>query len=161
MRTFLLAVVLVAVTALGAQKKKVTFEFQRADVHEVLRLLAEVKKVNLMVADDVQGRVTLRLVNVTADDAFDAVLASQGLGVETKGTIVRVATIERLAQEAKARADLVHQQEIAGELQTTFIPVSYASADQMAPLVKAQLSERGTVTVDERTNTLIVRDIKR
>jgi type IV pilus assembly protein PilQ len=162
MRPLLLLAVVFSLTAAAKPPPlKISLEVQRADLHGLLRVLGEAGRLNFVVGDEVTGTVTLRLRNVTLAEAIDAVLASRGLGTERLGSIVRVAPLAQLAAEAKARADLVTAREAGGPLVTSLIRVNYASADAIAPLVKAQLSPRGTVAVDARTNTLIVRDVER
>jgi type IV pilus assembly protein PilQ len=139
--------------------KRVTFEFKDIDIHNLLRVIAEVSKKNIVVADDVKGTVTIRLRNVPWDQALELILRSKGLGKEELGNIVRVAPLATLEAEAKLREErkksLMRQEELVVRL----IPVNYATADDMKSRVKEVLSERGTVTVDTRTNVLIVRDI--
>jgi type IV pilus assembly protein PilQ len=159
MRSLVLAVVLLTAPVF-AEARKVTFEVQRADLQGMLSVLAEVMKVNLVVADGVRGQVTVRLRNVTAQEAFQVVLDAHSLGVEKKGNIWRVAPLTQLASEAEARARLKKAQHESAELETTLMPVSYANANDLVPHVKAMLSDRGTVAVDARTNTLIIRDVR-
>ncbi|HLL52721.1 MAG TPA: type IV pilus secretin PilQ [Myxococcaceae bacterium] len=139
--------------------KKVSFEFKDIDIHNLLRVIAEVSKKNVVVADDVQGKVTIRLRNVPWDQALELVLRSKGLGKEELGNILRVAPLKTLEEEAKLREErrkaLVRQEELLVQL----IPVNYAGAKEMADRVKEVLSERGSVAVDARTNVLIIRDI--
>lgn len=156
----MLLVGLISVSALAANRPlKISLEVQKADIHGLLRFLGEAGQVNFVIGDDVGGTVTVRLRNVTVADAIDAVLAARGLGQERKGNIIRVAPLAQLAAEAKARADLVAANDAAAPLQTTLIRVNYARAEDLAGAVRGQLSPRGTVAVDVRTNTLIVRDV--
>ena len=140
--------------------KRVSFEFKDIDIHNLLRVMAEVSKKNIVVADDVKGTVTIRLHNVPWDQALELILRSKGLGKEEMGNIVRVAPLKTLEEEAKLREErrkaLVRQEELLVQL----IPVNYAVAADMSARVKDVLSERGTVTVDTRTNVLIIRDIQ-
>ncbi len=158
MRLFLL-VGLLSVPAVAAQPLKISLEVQKADIHSLLRFFGEVGKVNFIAGDDVSGQVTVRLRNVTVQDAIDSVLATRGLGQERMGNIIRVAPLAQLASEAKARADLRVAKEAAAPLETTMIRINYARASDIAKAVQGTLSPRGSVVVDERTNTLIVRDV--
>jgi type IV pilus assembly protein PilQ len=139
--------------------KRVSFEFKDIDIHNLLRVIAEVSKRNIVVADDVKGTVTIRLRNVPWDQALELILRSKGLGKEELGNIVRIAPLQILEAEAKLREErkksLMRQEDLVVRL----IPINYATAADMATRVKEVLSERGTVTVDTRTNVLIVRDI--
>ena len=141
-------------------EKRITLEVQKADVQSVLRVFAELMHLNLVVADDVAGQVTLSLRNVRISDAFQVVLDARGLGYEKQaGNILRVAPLKTLTDEAEARARLADAKLSSKKLETRLIPVNYADAAELVPQVKALLSPRGTVTVDKRTNTLIVRDV--
>ena len=154
-----------AYAALGAPRqrrysgKRVSFEFKDIDIHNLLRVIAEVSKKNVVVADDVTGRVTIRLRNVPWDQALELILRSKGLGKEEIGNIVRVAPLKTLEEEAKLRAERKKALQVQEELVVRLIPVNYAIADQMKDRVKDVLTDRGTVTVDTRTNVLIVKDV--
>jgi len=139
--------------------KKVSFEFKDIDIHNLLRVIAEVSKKNIVVADDVTGKVTIRLRNVPWDQALDIILASKGLGKEEIGEIIRVAPLKTLEDEARSREERKKALRRQEDLVVQLIPVNYAQADQMSSRVKDVLTERGTVAVDTRTNTLVVRDI--
>jgi type IV pilus assembly protein PilQ len=139
--------------------KKVSFEFKDIDIHNLLRVIAEVSKKNIVVADDVAGKVTIRLRNVPWDQALDIILASKGLGKEEIGEIIRVAPLKTLEEEARSREERKKALRRQEELVVQLIPVNYAEAEKMSARVKDVLSERGTVAVDARTNTLVVRDI--
>ncbi|HZX42309.1 MAG TPA: type IV pilus secretin PilQ, partial [Myxococcaceae bacterium] len=139
--------------------KKVSFEFKDIDIHNLLRVIAEVSKKNIVVADDVTGKITIRLRNVPWDQALDIILASKGLGKEEIGDIIRVAPLKTLEDEARSREERKKALRRQEELVVQLIPVNYANATDMASRVKDVLSERGTVAVDGRTNTLVVRDI--
>jgi type IV pilus assembly protein PilQ len=159
MRLAFFAVVLLAFSSFAATPKRVSFEFANADVHSVLRLFSEVGHFNLVTSEAVSGKVTVSLRNVPWDVAMRAVLASKGLGAERTDNIVRVAPLSQFADEASQRSRLQKAQFETLPLQTTLIRVNYASAVEMAQQVKSTLSSRGTVSVDTRTNTLIIRDV--
>ena len=139
--------------------KKVSFEFKDIELHNLLRIIAEVSKKNIVVADDVSGKVTIRLRNVPWDQAFDLILRSKQLGKEDLGNIVRVAPLKTLEEESKLREARKKSEKALEDLVVQLIPVNYATAGEMSTRVKDVLSERGTVSVDARTNTLIVRDV--
>ncbi|HEX8437207.1 secretin and TonB N-terminal domain-containing protein [Archangium sp.] len=162
-RAVLLAVALAAAPALAAppkETKRITLDVTRANIHDVLRMLADVGRMNLVVADEVQGTVTLKLRNVPWTEALDVVLASRGLGMQKQGNILRVAPLKALQEEAEALARLKKAKAESAPLRTFFIPVSHANAAEMAQHVKGVLSPRGSVSVDTRTNTLIVTDVE-
>jgi type IV pilus assembly protein PilQ len=149
--------------AAGSQRvytgQRLSMDFVNADIRNVLRLIGDVSGLNVVAGDDVQGKLTVRLVDVPWDQALEVILKTRGLGQVREGNIVRIAPAERLASEearnlerAKAAEDLV-------PLITDIIPVSYASAQEISPQVSSVLSERGSVSVDARTNALLVKDV--
>ncbi len=139
--------------------KRVSFEFKDIDIHNLLRIIAEISKKNIVVADDVTGKITVRLRNVPWDQALELVLRSKSLGKEEFGNIIRVAPLATLEAEAKAKLERRKAQLDSQPLSVSLVPVNYATAGDMATRVKEVLSARGNVAVDARTNTLIVRDL--
>ena len=139
--------------------KRVSFEFKDIDIHNLLRIIAEISKKNIVVADDVTGKVTVRLRNVPWDQALELVLRSKGLGKEDLGNIIRVAPLATLEAESKLREERAKSLKRQEDLVVSLVPVNYATADSMKDRIKEILSERGNVTTDPRTNTLIVRDV--
>lgn len=143
----------------GYVGKRVSFEFKDIDIHNLLRIIAEISKKNIVVADDVTGKITIRLRNVPWDQALDLILRSKSLGKEEFGNIIRVAPLAKLEEEAKGRLERKKNARLARDLTVALIPVNYATATAMAARVKEVLTERGNVATDDRTNTLIVRDL--
>lgn len=138
----------------------VSMDFQNADLRAVLRVFAEISALNLVIDPSVQGEVNVALTQVPWDQAFDVILRASGLGYERDGPVVRIASLERLQQEAEARAVLAQREAEAGELVVFTRTLSYARADDLVPLLTgAFLSPRGEVFTDGRTNTLIIRDL--
>jgi type II secretory pathway component HofQ len=137
----------------------VTLNVKDADIHNVLRLLADAGKVNIVVPEEVKGRVTVNLKDVPWLKALDSVLASKGLGREKIGNVIHVDTLERLRARQEHRAAIAKAREESAALLTVLIPLRYAKANDMKPLVASLLTKRGTVAVDVRTNTLIVTDV--
>jgi len=138
---------------------RVSLEFQDANIQDVLRLIAEVSKLNLILSDEVKGQVTLKLIDVPWDQALDILLTSRGLDKVQQGNILRVAPIESLKKEremALANDKAAKQLE---PLRLKLFNVNYATSGEMATRIKNLLSERGSVDMDTRTNTLIVEDI--
>src|SRR5690606_18565036 len=138
---------------------RVSFEFKDIDIHNLLRVIAEVSKKNIIVADDVKGTVTIRLRNVPWDQALDLILRTKGLGKEVEGNIIRIAPLQTLQAEREAAAKAQEAKEVAQPLLVRIIPVNYALASEIAPKVRDLLTKRGSLTVDQRTNTLIVKDV--
>ena len=142
------------------QSDLISINLQDADVRHVLRLLAEKSRLNFVVAEDVGGKLTLKLRNVRWSEALKVVLSARSLGMEQEGSIVRIAPLARLQEEAAMR-ERIRKVEFEGRpLKTRIVQVNYARAEDMAQQVKATLTERGSVTVDSRTNTLIIRDVE-
>lgn len=134
--------------------QKISLDFQNADIHNVLRLLAEVSKLNIVTSDDVTGKVTLKLDRVPWDQALDVVLAAKGLGMIRTGNVIRVAPLARVAEENKRLMEL--QQ--VGPMVTEYIQVNYGKAEKLKDQIDKIRSERGSVTFDERTNKIVIKD---
>lgn len=139
--------------------RRVSFEFKDIDIHNLLRVIAEVSKRNIVVSDDVKGKITIRLRNVPWDQALDLVLKTKGLGKEVTGNIIRIAPLQQLEQERALVAKANEARENSEPLKVRIVPVNYALAKDVENKVKDLLTKRGSVTIDDRTNTLIVRDI--
>ena len=142
--------------------ERLTLNFQEIETRAVLQLLADASGQNIVVSDSVNGNVTLRLQNVPWDQALDIVLRTKGLDKRRQDNVIIVAPQEELA--AREKADLAAKkdmQELA-PLRAEYVQVNYAKASEMAALIKTQngslLSPRGSVAVDERTNTLLLQD---
>ncbi|MBN9683162.1 MULTISPECIES: type IV pilus secretin PilQ [unclassified Corallococcus] len=140
--------------------KRVSFEFKDIDIQNLLRVIAEISKRNIVVADDVSGRVTIRLRNVPWDQALDLILRTKQLGQEQVGNIIRIAPLKTLEEEARLRQERKKSLQQQEDLLVSLVPVNYAVAGDMSARVKDVLSDRGTVTVDTRTNVLIIKDIR-
>jgi len=170
-------------SVLGAPKpivykgSRVTFNFQDIPVRSVLQLLADVSNLNIVAADSVQGNVTLRLVNVPWDQALDVILRAKGLAKRQNGNVIWVAPQTDLAKYEEDIANAREKQLNSAQLVTDYIPINYGSAQQIADLLtsgaktgnvgggggsssaeRGFLSPRGSVSFDERTNTLLVND---
>ncbi|MFQ5982396.1 MAG: type IV pilus secretin PilQ, partial [Woeseiaceae bacterium] len=144
--------------------QRLTLNFQDIETRAVLQLLAETSGRNIVVSDTVQGNVTLRLRNVPWDQALDIVMTTKGLDMRQNGNVIIVAPAEEIA--ARETADLEARQAIneLEPLYSEFLQVNYAKAADLAALISAaegqnsMLSERGSVAIDDRTNTLLVQD---
>ena len=152
-------------TAAEKQKKEFAFKgerlslnFQSIEVRAVLQLIADFTDLNLITSDTVKGNVTLRLKNVPWDQALDIILRSKGLAMVKDGNVVSVAPAEELA----ARSKLDQTIEAQAPLISESIQINYAKASDFTKLLKTKdnslLSARGSVSVDERTNQLLIRD---
>jgi type IV pilus assembly protein PilQ len=141
--------------------RKLSLDFKDADIKNILRLIAEVSNLNIIAGDDVSGKITMRLVEVPWDQALEIILQSKSLGMTRVGNVVRIAPLETLKREVQAELQARKAKESLEDLVLELIPVNYATGKEILPQVKSILSERGDVKVDERTNTLIIKDISR
>jgi type IV pilus secretin PilQ/predicted competence protein len=141
---------------------RVSLDFKDADVLNVLRVLADVSKLNIVATDDVQGKVTLHLNDVPWDQALDLVLRANRLEKTHEGNVIRISTVNRLREERESLRAAQDAEKELEPLRVKYLKVNYARADEeLIDKVKGVLTERGSVTFDERTNTIIVRDIQR
>ncbi len=160
----------------------ISLDLKDADINNVIRLLADVSNLNIVATDDVEGTITLRLFDVPWDQALDIVLQVQSLESVREGNVLRISTIKRLREE---REEIAKAQEAAREiepLEVAYMRVHYHKAKLVADLISGAarsqrttnrggggnrqnllevgvLSKRGSVMVDQFTNTLIVRDV--
>jgi type IV pilus assembly protein PilQ len=139
--------------------RRIDLDLKDADIHNILRLLADVGHVNIVTGDDVNGNVTIRMRNVPWDEALDVVLQAKGLGMQRAGNLIRVAPMTQLNKERELRLAQLKQELDLAPLETRLIPVSYAHAGDLQSRAKDLLSPRGSMAVDERTNVIIARDI--
>jgi len=139
--------------------RRINIDLKDADIHNVLRLLADTGHVNIVTADDVGGTITIRMVNVPWDQVLDVVLQAKGLGMVRTGNLIRVALLTQLQKERELKLAQMKQEYELTPLETRLIPISYAHADELQQRAKELLSPRGSIAVDERTNVLIARDI--
>lgn len=134
-----------------------------ADVTEVLRTFAQISGLNIVVQPGVQGVVTAELENVPWDQALEQILKINGLSYELEGNVMRIAPVAILRQEAQEKQQLAQAQALSIPLRTVFRRLSYADADQLAGLLRTGqaglLSQRGSVIVDGRTNSLIIKEL--
>jgi len=138
----------------------ISLDFQGADLRAVLRTFAEISGLNIVIDPAVQGTVDVALRDVPWDQALDIILRANKLGYLVDGTIVRIAPLNVLADEEAQRRKLGEEQALAGQLGVLTKTLSYAKAEELqALLTKSALSQRGTVQVDARTNTLIITDL--
>lgn len=138
----------------------ISMDFQGVDLRSVLRTFAEISGLNMVIDPDVQGTVDIVLTDVPWDQALEVILRGNQLDYTVDGTIVRIAKVDTLKREQDSRVQLAQSAAQAGALAVRTYTLSYAKADQAAPLIRsALLSPRGNVQIDARTNTLIVTDL--
>jgi type IV pilus assembly protein PilQ len=139
--------------------RRIDIDLKDADIHNILRLLADTGHVNIVTADDVAGTITIRMRNVPWDQVLDVVLQAKGLGMVRQGNLIRVAPLAQLQKEREFRLAQQKQEYELTPLETRLIPISYAQANELQARAKELLSPRGSLSVDERTNVLIARDV--
>lgn len=147
---------------------RVTFNFQDIPVRSVLQLIADVSDLNIVVADSVGGNLTLRLTNVPWDQALDIVMDARNLDMRRNGNVIWIGPTAEIAAREQQLLQAQLDRRILEPLQTVLIPISYAKAADLMTLIQEStnavdseyglLSERGSVTIDERTNTLLITD---
>jgi type IV pilus assembly protein PilQ len=141
--------------------ERISLDFQNADINDILRLIAEVSGLNIIAGGDVQGTVTTRMVDVPWDQALDVILKINGLSQERDGNIIRVAPLARFIAERQDRARARQTADQSEPTVTQLIPVNYATASELRTNLERLLSNRGSILIDERTNTLIVTDTRK
>jgi len=141
---------------------KLSLNFQDIEVRSVLQLLADFTELNIVVSDSVQGKVTLRLKNVPWDQALDIILQSKALAKRKDGNVIMIAPAEEISNRERIELEGLKQKTELAPLRTEFFQANYAKASELAELLKSGtgsiISDRGSVSVDERTNTLLIND---
>jgi type IV pilus assembly protein PilQ len=156
---------------------RLTFNFQDIPVRSALQLIADEAKLNLVASDSVGGSVTLRLVNTPWDQALDVILRAKGLDKRRSGNVIWIAPQAELANYEQSLADARQKAEDSAELISDYVPISYGKAEDIAKLLtqgamqstgggassassgsRGFLSARGSVSFDDRTNTLLIND---
>ena len=144
---------------------RITLDFQDIPVRDVLSIIAEESGLNVIASDGVQGNVTLNLTDVPWDQALDLVLRNHGLSARREGSVMMVAPTGELANLQRQTLETREQTEQLAPLTTEFLQIRYAKAEELAALLRGgegigMMSERGRITVDPRTNTLILQDTR-
>lgn len=141
--------------------KPITLNFQNVETRTALQILADVSGKNMVVSDSVNGSMALRLQNVPWDQALDIIVKSRGLATRETGNVIFIAPAEEIAAHEKLELEARKQVQQLAPLRSEFIQVNYAKATDVAAMLKGEnslLSERGKVSVDTRTNLLLVQD---
>ena len=143
--------------------QKISLNFQSIDIRAVLQILADASGKNIVVSDAVNGNITLRLQDVPWDQALDIILHTKGLATREYGNVLMVGTAAEIASQETAEASAQQSLQQVEPLQSAFIQVNYAKANDLAGLIKgagdnSMLSKRGSISVDTRTNTVLVQD---
>jgi type IV pilus assembly protein PilQ len=144
--------------------KRISIDFQNADIHNALRVIADVSGLNMVTSDDVKGTVTIKLKDVPWDQAFDVILESKDLDKMQMGNIVRIAPANKIKEAQERQLASMKVGEQLEPLITSVMTVNFANASEIAKIIKGKevgiVSERGSITAEDRTNVLIVKDIK-
>jgi type IV pilus assembly protein PilQ len=141
--------------------EKLSLNFQDIEVRTVLQIIADFTEFNLVASDTVQGNITLRLKNVPWDQALDIVLKSQGLAKQLIGNVMMIGPADQIANRQKIELEANKQVEEFAPLRTEFLQVRYAKATDLLALISSEgsmLTDRGTASVDARTNTILLQD---
>ena len=141
--------------------EKLSLNFQDIEVRSVLQLIADFTGLNLVASDTVAGRITLRLQNVPWDQALDLILRTKGLDKRQVGNVLLVAPADEIAARERLELESQRQMQELAPLRSEYMRINYARARDMEEIIRAEgslLSGRGSITVDERTNTLIIQD---
>jgi type IV pilus assembly protein PilQ len=153
--------------------ERLTLNFQDIDVRSVLQLLADTSGQNIVVSDSVTGNLTLRLQNVPWDQALDIVLRTKGLDKRRQDNVIIIGPTAELASREKAELAARKEVQELAPVRTEFMQVNYAKVSDLAKLIRptgagaagggaggrnSMLSQRGSLSIDERTNTLLVQD---
>jgi len=138
----------------------ISLDFKDGDLQDIFRLFADISGLNVVLNPGVSGKVTLKLTEVPWDQALDLILKTNGYGYTLEDNVIRIARLSDLQKEEQDRRKLAEEKALAGELQVWRKPLSYAKADALQGTVqKVALSARGTITLDPRTNTMIITDL--
>ena len=140
--------------------KRISLNFKDADLKDVFRLFHEITGYNIVLDPAVSGTLTIVLENVPEDQALDIILKNNGLDKVFENNVIRIATTQKLASEAAARKALLEAKELEEEPITFTRGLSYAKAKDVTPILKKIMSKRGDVIMDDRTNTLIITDLR-
>jgi type IV pilus assembly protein PilQ len=137
----------------------ISLDFKDGDIQDIFRLFADISGLNIVVQPGVSGRITLKLVEVPWDQALELILKTNKLGYAVEGNVIRIAPLAELAEEETERRRLAEEKALAGELFTQTRVLSYSKASELEELLQRNLSARGDIVIDERTNTVIYTDL--
>ncbi|MEK7702444.1 MAG: type IV pilus secretin PilQ [Nitrospirota bacterium] len=139
--------------------RRISLDFQDAEIADIIRLIAEVSGLNIVLGEEVKGLMTLKLSNVPWDHALETILKINILGQQRDGNIIVISTLASIAQRQEEEAKAKDTGMRAEDRETKIIYLNYTEAETLAESFKKLLSPRGDITVDKRTNTMIVKDI--
>ncbi|MBM4141190.1 MAG: type IV pilus secretin PilQ [Nitrospira sp.] len=142
--------------------KKISLDFQDADITPIFRLLSDISGYNIVVNPEVKGKITMKLINVPWDQALDIMLKTFSLGKTVEGNIIRVAPYTVFAKESEEAARAKEAEAKAEPLETKIFPISYADVTVVEKSIKDSkiLTPRGSISVDKRTSSMVIKDIE-
>jgi type IV pilus assembly protein PilQ len=140
--------------------RKVSLEFSDADVRKIFQLIAEVSNLNFLIADDVTGTISIKLVNVPWDQALDVILDTKNLEMKQEGSIVQIKPKGKFKSIEQEEADAKKAKERLMPLVTEIFDVNFAGVSDVERQFTSMKSERGTISRDDRTNRVIVKDVQ-
>jgi type IV pilus assembly protein PilQ len=135
------------------------FDFKNADLENVILFFAKISGLSIVIDPGVTGTITARMYQVPWDQALEYFLKVNGLDMVREGNLLRIGKVDLLAREAQARRKLRESRQMEGELETHTRTLSYAQVGQLAPILTKQLSQRGYILQDTRSNTLIISEV--
>jgi type IV pilus assembly protein PilQ len=138
---------------------KMSIDVQNADIKVFLGILADAGHLNLVMDQDVAGIYNFKFTDTPWDQILDVVLKNAGLGKEIQNGVLRVARVEKLQKEEEDRRKLEEAKALAGPLQSITRPLSYSKVSEVKGIIEKMLTKRGSVILDDRTNTLIITDL--
>ncbi len=140
--------------------RKISLDFQDAEITNVVRLIADVSGLNFVMGDDITGKITINMDDVPWDQALEIILEIRNLGMVRDGNIIRIATLSNLSKQRNEKAQAMETKIRAEELMTRVLYVNYAKAEQMKTLLQKLLTTRGEIMVASRVNALVVKDVE-
>ncbi|MFI5305067.1 MAG: type IV pilus secretin PilQ [Nitrospiria bacterium] len=141
--------------------ERVFLDFQDMEIANALRIISEVSGLNFLVGDDVKGKINVKLKNVPWDQALDLILKMNNLGQIREGNILRISSLGNITKQQDDEIKAKESQIKSEDLIVQIIHLSYAKASELTEPLKKNMSPRGEITVDARTNSLIVKDIEK
>lgn len=141
------------------QGEPVTLKLVDVSLVDFFRAISELSGLNILIDPDVTGTITINVEQVPWDQLFEAVLQSHGLARSVEGNLVRISTKNTLREEEEAEQALKKAAFLAKDVETVTRELDYANGEELLPALEKQLSERGQINVDKRTNTLVITDV--
>lgn len=147
-------------TAADYTGQKISLDFQDADIQNILRIIADVSGLNVITSEKVKGKVTMKLVDVPWDMALETILKNNQLGMVRNANIIRVATVDEISKEKESLASEKQSSDKVETLYLKVFQVNYESCAKLKENLKAIAGPRGSIDINDRTNTLIIQDTK-